>query len=87
MLRTLVAFTPMAVLSGSEDQALQGDDIVRVLSVNEVRLLTNTVRLYLERQTVEQNETLNPLAQLKPPANSDRTTDQTSQLNRRSRLC
>lgn len=64
LLRTLVAFTPMAVLGGSEDQALQRDDIVRVLSVNEVRLLTNTVRLYLERQTAEQSESLNPLSQL-----------------------
>jgi polysaccharide export outer membrane protein len=64
LLRTLVAFTPMAVLSGAENLSLQGDDIVRVLSVNEVRLLTNTVRLYVERQTTEQNEALNPLAQL-----------------------
>jgi polysaccharide export outer membrane protein len=68
LLRTLVAFTPMAVLNGREDMALQSDDIVRVLSVNEVRLLTNTVRLYVERQTAEQNETLNPLAQLNSPS-------------------
>ena len=62
LLRTLVPFTPVAVLSGSEDQALQSDDIVRVLSVNEVRLLTNTVRLYTRAPDGEQNAILNPLA-------------------------
>ena len=74
LLRTLVAFTPVAVLNGTEDQMLQSDDIVRVLSVNEVRLLTNTVRLYLERQTAEQNEALNPLSQL--TASNPNGTDQ-----------
>ncbi len=63
LLRTLVPFTPAAVLNGSEDQALQSDDVIRVLSVNEVRLLTNTVRLYKQRQIEEQNEILNPLSE------------------------
>jgi protein involved in polysaccharide export with SLBB domain len=62
LLRTLIPFTPVAVLGGSEDMALQGDDVIRVLSVNEARLLTNTVRLYTQLQTVEQSAILNPLA-------------------------
>ena len=75
LLRTLVAFTPMAVLNGSEDVALQSDDIVRVLSMNEVRLLTNTVRLYMERQTKEQGEALDPLADLTSSNQSGPSTD------------
>ncbi len=62
LLRRLVAFTPVAVLNGSEDELLQSDDIIRVLSVNEVRLLTNTVRLYSERQAAEQSLIRNPLS-------------------------
>ena len=61
LLRHLVAFTPVAVLNGGEDEPLQSDDIIRVLSVNEVRLLTNTVRLYSERQAAEQAAIRNPL--------------------------
>src|SRR6185437_13219253 len=61
LLRTLIAFTPVAVLNGSEDQTLLSDDIVRVLSVNEVRVLTETVRLYNQRQDAEQAQIRNPL--------------------------
>ena len=78
LLRTLVAFTPVAVLGGTEDQALQSDDIIRVLSVNEVRLLTNTVRIYAQLQALEQNAILNPLADLNtttPPAATPAGTD------------
>jgi protein involved in polysaccharide export with SLBB domain len=63
LLRTLSAFTPAAVLNGGEDQPLRSDDIIRVLSVNEVRILTNTVRLYNQRQAAEQAAIRNPLAQ------------------------
>ena len=49
-LRSLLAFTPVAVLNGVENQPLQSGDIIRVLSVDETRLLTNTVRLYKRRQ-------------------------------------
>ncbi len=61
LLRTLLPFTPVAVLSGSEDQPLQSDDIIRVLSVNETRLLTNTVRLYNLRQESRKLAIRNPL--------------------------
>ena len=62
MLRQLVAFTPLAVLDGKEDQALQSDDVIRVFSVNEVRLLAGTVRLYRQRQDTEQALIRNPLS-------------------------
>ncbi|HWC64425.1 MAG TPA: SLBB domain-containing protein [Rhizomicrobium sp.] len=79
LLRTLLAFTPVAVLNGSEDQPLKSDDIIRVLSVNEVRLLTNTVRLYNQRQAAEQAAIRNPLAQPEtapPPAAVQQTPPQ-----------
>ena len=66
LIRTLVAFTPVAVLNGTEDQPLRGDDLIRVLSVNEVRLLTDTVRLYNQRQVAEQAAIRNPLAENGP---------------------
>lgn len=62
LLRQLLTFTPVAVLNGREDQVLQNDDIIRVLSVNEARLLTNTVRIYNQRQTEAQDAVRNPLA-------------------------
>jgi len=68
LLRALLPFTPVAVLGGSEDQVLQSEDIIRVLSVNEVRLLTNTVRLYDQRQEEEQAAIRNPLGEQAPPA-------------------
>lgn len=63
LLRNLIAFTPVAVLNGNEDQTLDSDDIIRVLSVNEVRLLTDTVRLYNQRQEAEQAQIRNPLGE------------------------
>ena len=63
MLRSLLAFTPVAVLSGGENQPLQSGDVIRVLSVDEVRLLTNTVSLYKQRQEAEQATIRNPLGE------------------------
>lgn len=62
LLRQLVAFTPLAVMNGGEDQVLQSDDIIRVLSVNETRLLTNTVMLYRRKQDAQQEAIRNPLS-------------------------
>ena len=39
LMRTLVAFTPAAVLSGAEDMDIQSDDIVRPISAAESRVL------------------------------------------------
>lgn len=63
LMRELIAFTPVAVLNGREDQTLQSDDIVRVLSVNEERLLTFIVRSYLTELAKDQNRIRNPLSQ------------------------
>ncbi|HEY1089724.1 MAG TPA: SLBB domain-containing protein, partial [Burkholderiaceae bacterium] len=68
LLRTLVPFTPVAVLSGAEDQQLQTDDVIRVLSVNEARLLTFVVRSYLGRLSADQAGRRSTLAtEVTPP--------------------
>jgi protein involved in polysaccharide export with SLBB domain len=67
LLRTLAAFTPVAVLNNSEDQSLQTDDIVRPLSVAEMRLIKSTVHAYQQRQDAEQEALRNPLSQQTRP--------------------
>lgn len=61
LLRSLVAFTPAAVLNGRENINLQSDDFVRPLSVGEASLLSNVVRAYLEKLAADQAILRNPL--------------------------
>jgi protein involved in polysaccharide export with SLBB domain len=61
LLRSLVAFTPVAVLNGRENMNLQSDDFVRPLSVGEASLLSNVVRAYLEKLAADQAILRNPL--------------------------
>jgi protein involved in polysaccharide export with SLBB domain len=63
LLRQLVAFTPVAVLAGREDQVLQSDDVVRVLSVNEARMLNFIIGSYLTQLAEDQSQIRNPLLQ------------------------
>jgi protein involved in polysaccharide export with SLBB domain len=62
LLRSLVAFTPAAVLAGTEDELLQSDDIVRPLSADEAQLLTFVVKTYLDKLALDQARIRNPLA-------------------------
>ncbi|HEY3637843.1 MAG TPA: SLBB domain-containing protein [Rhizomicrobium sp.] len=43
-LRTLVAFSPVQILTGGEDPPLLEDDIVRVFSMDEAKLLSRAIR-------------------------------------------
>jgi len=61
LLRSLVAFTPVAVLNGSEDQVLQTDDIVRPLSVSEAQMLSFVLKTYLDKLALDQARIRNPL--------------------------
>ena len=61
LVRTLVPFTPVAVLAGREDIALQGDDTVRVFSAIEVRMLDYVIRTYLQRLAQADAALRNPL--------------------------
>ncbi|HEU4550210.1 MAG TPA: SLBB domain-containing protein, partial [Rhizomicrobium sp.] len=57
-------------LNGSEDEPLQTNDVVRVLSSNEARLLNFVVRSYLTRLARDQDRIRNPLSQATPGANN-----------------
>jgi len=61
LLRSLVAFTPVAVLNGRENINLQTDDFVRPISVSEASLLSDVVRAYLEKLATDQAILRNPL--------------------------
>lgn len=61
LLRHLIAFTPVAVLSGTENEQIQSDDTIRPLTVSETSLLSNVVRAYLEKLAADQNALRNPL--------------------------
>jgi protein involved in polysaccharide export with SLBB domain len=50
LLRTLQAFSPVAVLSGRQNLQLQSGDIVRVISMKEARLLSAVVRAFKDRR-------------------------------------
>lgn len=80
LMRSLIAFSPVAVLAGREDQALTGDDLIRVFSVSEVQMLNFIVRSYTERLATQQNAIRNPLAQaLETDSNSNVVKNVTSQ--------
>jgi len=60
LMRTLVAFTPVAVLKNSEDMDVQSDDVVRVLSAKEALLLFRTVQRYDSLQKTSDEALRNP---------------------------
>lgn len=62
LLRTLIAFTPVAVLKGSEDMNVQSDDNVRVLSAKEARLMFATIRRYEDLRQNSEEALRNPQA-------------------------
>ena len=61
LLRSLMAFTPVAVMSGNEDLQLQSDDFVRPISVSESQLLAFVVKSYLDKMALDQARIRNPL--------------------------
>ncbi len=61
LLRTLTAFTPVAVLNGMEDQQLQTDDVIRPMSVDEAQMLSFVLKTYLAKLSYDQARIRNPL--------------------------
>jgi protein involved in polysaccharide export with SLBB domain len=61
LLRSLIAFTPVAVLNGTEDMPLQTDDVIRPISVAEARLLDFVLKTYLDKLALDQARIRNPL--------------------------
>ncbi len=71
LLRALVAFTPVAVVSGSEDLALQSDDIIHPFTLNEARLITSAIRIYVQQRDQAEQALINPrsaISNVQPPA-------------------
>lgn len=62
LLRGLVAFTPAAVLGGTEDMQLQSEDIVRPITTGEAQMLAYVVKTYLDKLAFDQSRIRNPLA-------------------------
>ncbi|HVT28050.1 MAG TPA: polysaccharide biosynthesis/export family protein, partial [Lacipirellulaceae bacterium] len=63
-IRTLIPFTPVAVLNGSENMELNNHDIVRVFTLNESRLLTAVVSAFRNRRSNAEAALLTPEAVL-----------------------
>jgi polysaccharide export outer membrane protein len=61
LLRSLTAFTPVAVLNGAEDIQLQTEDVIRPISVNEAQLLDFVLKTYLNKLALDQARIRNPL--------------------------
>jgi protein involved in polysaccharide export with SLBB domain len=76
LLRSLIAFTPAAVLGGGEDMPLQSDDVIRPLSLNEVQLLNFVVRTYVQKLEWDRTRIRDPL--LANPNNGQATTTSTT---------
>lgn len=60
LMRTLIAFAPVAILRGSDDMDVQSDDVVRVLSAREARLLFMTISKFEKRRAQVDEALRNP---------------------------
>ena len=77
LMRSLMAFTPVAVMNGNEDLPLQSDDFVRPISVAESQLLAFVVKSYLDKMALDQSRIRNPLQ-----ANGDATAATATNANK-----
>jgi protein involved in polysaccharide export with SLBB domain len=68
LLRSLIAFTPVAVLNGTEDMQLQTDDVIRPISAGEAQLLDFVLKTYLSKLALDQARIRNPLEALRADA-------------------
>ncbi|HEY4260523.1 MAG TPA: SLBB domain-containing protein, partial [Schlesneria sp.] len=59
-IRTLIPFTPIAVLNGSENMEVFNHDVVRVFTVNESRLLQAVVSAFKNRRSQSEAAMLTP---------------------------
>jgi protein involved in polysaccharide export with SLBB domain len=60
LLRTLIAFSPIAALSGDDDPQLISGDIVRVFSMRESRMLSRSLAAFASRKRFEEELRRNP---------------------------
>jgi len=71
--RYLIPFTPVAVLKGTEDMAIQSDDIVRIITAREARVLFFSVQQYRLHRAADVEAAINPLSAANTP-NSNTTS-------------
>jgi protein involved in polysaccharide export with SLBB domain len=62
LLRSLVAFTPVAVWNGREDQTLQSDDIIHPITMKEARLINSTIQVFIQQRNEDEQALLNPMS-------------------------
>lgn len=78
-LRTLIAFSPIAALSGESDPVLISGDIVRVFSMRESRLLSRSVQDYEQREQFDEELKRNPfLTQTENPPSAAQIATRTT---------
>jgi protein involved in polysaccharide export with SLBB domain len=70
LLRSLLPFTPVAVLNGREDIQLQSDDTLKVFSNTEEQMLDFVVHTYLQRLSDDDVAIRNPLGGSDDSSNS-----------------
>jgi protein involved in polysaccharide export with SLBB domain len=74
-IRSLIAFTPAAVLKGTEDLQLQTGDVVRVFSASEAQMLRHAMMQFHQFRTYVQEAQRDPQGLLPSPAlNSDQVS-------------
>lgn len=71
-LRSLIAFSPVAALSGDFDPTLASGDIVRIISMRESRLLSRSLKIYAALKRYEDDRRRNPNLQpsSRPPTST-----------------
>jgi polysaccharide export outer membrane protein len=65
LIRSLIAFTPVAVMNGAEDMPLLGDDVIRPITLNEAQLLSYITRTYLAKSAYDLSRIRNPLQNIR----------------------
>jgi protein involved in polysaccharide export with SLBB domain len=74
-IRSLIAFTPAAVLKGTEDLPLQTGDVVRVFSAAEAQMLRHAMMQFHQFRVLAQETQRDPQGLLPSPAlNSDQVS-------------
>jgi protein involved in polysaccharide export with SLBB domain len=71
-LRSLIAFSPVAALSGDYDPTLMSGDVVRIISMRESRLLSRSLKIYAALKRYEDDQKRNPNLQpsSRPPTST-----------------
>ena len=71
-LRSLIAFSPVAALSGDFDPTLVSGDVVRIVSMRESRLLSRSLKIYAALKRYEDDRRRNPNLQpsSRPPTST-----------------